>query len=67
MAELDSRCRTVVHSLATLDIGGVQLDDEEILGLVATFYHPSLPMLHIPPVQRLRSLMVGIEEAENGW
>jgi len=29
----------------------VRLGDEEILGLVAAFYHPSLPMLHIPPVQ----------------
>ena len=67
LAELDSRCRTVVHGLATLGIGCVRLDGEEILGLVAAFYHPSLPMLHIPSVQRLRSLMVGVEETENGW
>ena len=67
LAELDSRCRTVVHGLATLGIGYVCLDGEGILEMVTAFYHPSLPMLHIPPEQRLRSLMVGIEEAENAW
>ena len=35
--------------------------------MVTAFYHPSLPMLRIPPEQRLRSLMVGIGEVENGW
>lgn len=57
LAELDSRCRTVVHSLATLGIGCVRLGDEEILKMIAAFYHPSLPMLRIPPRQRLHSLM----------
>ena len=51
LAELDSRCRTVVHGLATPGLGCVQLGDEGTLELVAAFYHPSLPMLHIPPVQ----------------
>ena len=31
LAELDSRCRTVVHGLATLGLGCVRLDDEGIL------------------------------------
>jgi len=67
LAELDSRCRTVVHGLATLGIGCVRLGDEEILELVTAFYHPSLPMLHISPEQRLRSLMVGSGDAAEAW
>ena len=61
LAELDDRCQTVVHSLATLGIGVRRLTDEEILGMIVAFYHPTLPMLRIPPRQRLRSLMVGEE------
>ena len=61
LAELDGRCRTVTHGLGTLDIRCRRLGDEEILDMIAGFYHPSLPMLHIPPRQRLRSLMVGGE------
>jgi hypothetical protein len=49
LAELDSRCRTVVHGLVTLGLGCVRLDDEEILEMVTAFYHPSLPVLHVPP------------------
>jgi hypothetical protein len=67
LAELEGRCRTVTHSLGTLDIHCLRLGDEEILDMIAGFYHPSLPMLHIPPRQRLRSLMVGAghsDEAE---
>ena len=67
LAELDSRCRTVVHGLATLGIGGVRLSHEKILGLVAVFYHLSLPLLHVPPEQRLRSLMVGGGDAAEAW
>jgi len=67
LAELDSRCRTVVHGLVTLGIGCVRLGDEEILEMVTAFYHPSLPMLHIPPRQRLRSLMVGSADAAEAW
>jgi hypothetical protein len=65
LAELESRCRMVVHSLATLGLGCVRLQDRQILDLIAAFYHPTLPMLQIPPEQRLRSLMVGsVEEAD---
>ena len=67
LAELDSRCRTVVHGLATLGTGCVRLGDEGILEMVTAFYHPSLPMLHVPPEQRLRSLMVGIEDPAEAW
>ena len=62
LAELGSRCRTAIHGLATLGIGCVRLGDEQILEMVAAFYHPSLPMLRIPPRQRLHSLMVGNED-----
>jgi hypothetical protein len=62
LAELESRCRTVIHGLATLGIGCVRLDDDGLLEMVAGFYHPSLPMLRIPPRQRLRSLMAGSED-----
>jgi len=44
LAELESRCRTVVHSLATLGIGCVRLDDEGILEMLTAFYHLSLPI-----------------------
>ena len=46
-----------------VSVGCVRLGDEQIMEMIAGFYHPSLPMLHIPPRQRLRSLMVGIEDA----
>jgi hypothetical protein len=63
LAELDSRCRTVTHGLeSALGINCVRLGDEELLKIIAAFYHPSLPMLHIPPRQRLSSLMVGSPE-----
>jgi hypothetical protein len=62
LAELESRCRTVIHGLATLGVGCVRLNDAEMLDLVAGFYHPSLPMLRIPPRQRLQSLMVRTED-----
>jgi hypothetical protein len=65
LAELKSRCRTIIHGLATLGIGCVRLDDERLLEMVAGFYHPSLPMLRIPPRQRLRSLMVGDDDGES--
>ena len=61
LEELGSRFRTVIHSLAPLGLGCLRLGDEEILDMIAAFYHPSLPMLRIPPKQRLRSLMVGEE------
>lgn len=59
LEELESRCDTVIHSLASLGIGCVRLGDDELLEMLAAFYHPTLPMLRIPPVQRLRSLVAG--------
>jgi hypothetical protein len=40
----------------------VRLEDRGILDMIAGFYHPSLPMLRIPPSQRLASLIAGGEE-----
>ena len=68
LTELDGRCRTVTYGLASMvSIGCVRLGDEQIMEMITGFYHPSLPMLHIPPRQRLRSLMVGIEDATEAW
>jgi hypothetical protein len=62
LATLDSRSRMVMDGLATLGIGCVRLDDEQILEMIAAFYHPTIPMLRIPPRQRLQSLMVAYDE-----
>jgi len=64
LTALDGRCRTVTNSLAVLGIGVRRLNDEEILNVIAAFYHPTLPMLHIPPRQRMHSLMVGSKQDE---
>lgn len=53
--------------MATLGIGCVRLGDEEIMEMIAAFYHPSLPMLRILPRQQLRSLMVGDDESKGDW
>jgi hypothetical protein len=57
--QLATRCETVRNGLAPLGLGCVRLDDRQLVEMVAAFYHPTLPMLRIPPRQRLRSLMVG--------
>lgn len=62
LEKLDSRCRMVTSSLGALLISCVRLEDRGILDMIAGFYHPSLPMLRIPPSQRLASLIAGDEE-----
>ncbi|TET50651.1 MAG: hypothetical protein E3J64_07945 [Anaerolineales bacterium] len=59
LRELDSRSRLVMHSLGQLNVGSMRLDDDALVGMVHAFYHPSLPVLRLPPKARMRSLMVG--------
>ncbi len=65
LEELEGRSQRVIRNLATLHIGCERMDDGEITRLIAAFYHPSLPMLRIPPRERLRSLMVGEEQGHS--
>jgi hypothetical protein len=66
LEELQGRSQRVIHNLASLGIDCERVSGGEITRLVAAFYHPSLPMLRIPPRERLRSLMVGQGEEADG-
>jgi hypothetical protein len=61
---VNGRAQRVMHNLATLRIPCRRMRGDEITRLIAAFYHPSLPMLRLPPRERLQSLMVG--EGEEG-
>jgi hypothetical protein len=60
--ELDRRCHTIVQNLGTLQLSCRRMTDAELLDMIAGFYHPTVPMLRIPPKVRLQSLMVGADE-----
>jgi hypothetical protein len=64
LKELESRSQLVMHTLGQLGIGAVRLGDDELVGMMHGFYHPSLPLLRLPPKARMRSLMVGAGPGE---
>jgi hypothetical protein len=57
------RCRIVQQSLNQLGLGVIRLDDQAIVDMLYAFYHPSLPVLWLPPEERIASLLVSGEES----